>query len=38
MPLDEENKLLERFRAIIKKFEPKTFVLNGDVLHEFGHL
>lgn len=38
MPLDEEKELLERFRAIIKKFRPKTFVLDGDVLHEFGRL
>jgi putative SbcD/Mre11-related phosphoesterase len=36
MPLDEERELLERFRDIIKKFEPKTFILDGDVLHEFG--
>ncbi len=38
MPLDEEHMLLERFREIIKKFEPKILVLNGDVLHEFGRL
>jgi uncharacterized protein len=38
MPLEEERELLERFRSIIKKFEPKVLVLNGDVLHEFGRL
>jgi putative SbcD/Mre11-related phosphoesterase len=38
MPLDEEKELLERFRDIIKKYEPKVLVLNGDVLHEFGRL
>jgi putative SbcD/Mre11-related phosphoesterase len=38
LPLNEESELLERFRAIIKKFEPKTLVLNGDILHEFGRL
>lgn len=38
MPLDEERELLERFRAVIKKFKPKVLILNGDVLHEFGRL
>ncbi len=38
MPLNEESELLGRFRAVIKKFEPKTMVLDGDVLHEFGRL
>jgi putative SbcD/Mre11-related phosphoesterase len=38
MPLEEERELLERFRDVIKKFEPKVLVLNGDVLHEFGRL
>jgi putative SbcD/Mre11-related phosphoesterase len=38
MPLEEERELLERFRDIIKKFEPGTLVLDGDVLHEFGRL
>jgi hypothetical protein len=38
MPLEEERMLLERFRDIIKKYEPRTLVLNGDVLHEFGRL
>ena len=38
MPLDEEGELLSRFRAVIKKFEPKIMILNGDVLHEFGRL
>ena len=38
MPLDEEHMLLENFRDIIKKFEPKVLVLDGDVLHEFGRL
>ncbi|AFD01081.1 putative ICC-like phosphoesterase [Methanocella conradii HZ254] len=38
MPLDEEGELLSRFRAVIKRFEPKIMILNGDVLHEFGRL
>ncbi|HTX43175.1 MAG TPA: metallophosphoesterase [Methanocella sp.] len=38
MPLEEERELLERFRDVIKKFEPEVLVLNGDVLHEFGRL
>ncbi len=38
MPLNEEGELLERFRDIIKRFEPKALVLDGDVLHEFGRL
>jgi hypothetical protein len=38
MPLNEEIELLERIRDVINRFQPKIFVLNGDVLHEFGHL
>jgi len=38
MPLEEEQLLIGRFREIIKKYEPQTLVLNGDVLHEFGRL
>jgi len=38
MPLGEEQMLLERFRDLIKTFEPRTLVLNGDILHEFGRL
>jgi hypothetical protein len=35
MPLNEEQELLGRFRDAIKRFKPHTFVLNGDILHEF---
>ena len=38
LPLGEEKELLDRFRAIIKKFQPRILVLDGDVLHEFGRL
>lgn len=38
LPLNEERELLDRFKDIVRTFQPKTFVLNGDILHEFGRL
>ncbi len=38
MPLDEDRELLDRFKSIVKRFNPKVMVLDGDVLHEFGRL
>jgi putative SbcD/Mre11-related phosphoesterase len=35
MPLDEEKELLNKFRGIVQRFNPKVMVLDGDVLHEF---
>lgn len=38
MPLGEEQELLGRFRDAIGRFEPRSLILDGDVLHEFGRL
>lgn len=38
MPLDEDKMLLQRFKEVVKRFNPKVLVLNGDVLHEFGRV
>ncbi len=35
MPLDEDRMLLDKFKSIVQRFNPKVMVLNGDVLHEF---
>ncbi len=34
-PLHEEETLLERFEAILDRFEPAVFVLDGDIFHSF---
>ncbi len=34
-PLHEEETLLERFEAILDKFKPAVFVLDGDIFHAF---
>jgi len=34
-PLKEEELLIGRLRAVVEKFEPRTFVLNGDIFHSF---
>ncbi len=34
-PLHEEETLLERFEAILDRFEPAVFVLDGDIFHAF---
>ncbi|MCK8519499.1 metallophosphoesterase [Methanoculleus sp. 7T] len=34
-PLHEEETLLERFEAVLDRFEPEVFVLDGDVFHSF---
>ncbi|HMK45238.1 MAG TPA: metallophosphoesterase [Methanocella sp.] len=38
MPLNEEKELIQRFKTITRQFSPKTIILNGDILHEFGKL
>jgi putative SbcD/Mre11-related phosphoesterase len=34
-PLHEEETLLERFEAILRRFKPAIFVLDGDIFHAF---
>lgn len=34
-PLHEEETLLERFEAILDRFRPAVFVLDGDIFHAF---
>jgi len=34
-PLHEEETLLERFEAILGRFKPEVFVLDGDIFHAF---
>jgi len=34
-PLHEEETLLERFEAILERFRPAVFVLDGDIFHAF---
>ena len=34
-PLHEEETLLERFRAILDRFNPAVFILDGDIFHAF---
>jgi len=34
-PLHEEETLLERFTAVLDRFEPAIFVLDGDIFHAF---
>jgi putative SbcD/Mre11-related phosphoesterase len=34
-PLHEEETLLERFAAVLDRFEPAVFVLDGDIFHAF---
>lgn len=34
-PLHEEETLLERFEAVLDRFEPEVFVLDGDIFHSF---
>lgn len=38
MPLDEDKMLLQRFKDVIRRFNPGILVLDGDVLHEFGRV
>jgi len=37
-PIGEENHLAEKLKDVADRFEPERFVLNGDVLHEFGRV
>ncbi|MDD3856607.1 MAG: metallophosphoesterase [Methanoculleus sp.] len=34
-PLHEEETLLKRFEAILSRFKPQVFVLDGDIFHAF---
>ena len=34
-PLHEEETLLDRFEAILERFKPMAFVLDGDIFHSF---
>jgi putative SbcD/Mre11-related phosphoesterase len=34
-PLHEEETLLQRFEAVLDRFHPATFILDGDVFHSF---
>jgi hypothetical protein len=37
-PLNEEKLLLNRFEKIISKFNPKSIIFNGDILHSFSSI
>jgi uncharacterized protein len=37
-PLQEEQLLLERLEAVLKKFKPSVFVLAGDIIHSFSRI
>lgn len=37
-PLQEEQLLLQRLEAAIKKFRPSVFVLAGDIIHSFSRI
>lgn len=37
-PFEERNHLRRKLRDVADRFEPERFVLNGDILHEFGRV
>lgn len=37
-PLNEGDRLRQRLEGVMDRFEPGRFVLNGDILHEFGRI